>query len=401
MTVRIAHIRSILLVCLVGIFAACGTAQYRSEATGGSRPGSPAAYSKMKSERYAGKRALDSLADEMRSPKEEEADESPKPAKPVERMVVYFAKYSLQVESVRKSMADVQAIVGAAGGFIESAVMSDSYRAARIVIRVPVAEFEKTLAALERVGEVSAKEVSAADVTMEYRDISLRMEMARTVRDRLYQLLKAAKKADDRVKILREIERLTTQIDSMNARMAYLKNRATLSTIELRLAAKVREVTRSYLPSPFPWIAGLDPNKRTIFDSGGSVSYDAMSGFFHMKDEYYDRSGAYLFMTPDRSTGMRIGTVDNYPPANQEFWREALRLELSNRMYTIRKEDAIVAGAARFMSYEIALAKGVYVLSVAVTDENIVIVETVFPDDASYKKYAGQIVKFIQTIRVK
>jgi hypothetical protein len=354
----------------------------------------------------------DLLAKKLDKPKESVSDEEyprepeaeREEEKPKERLVIYVAEYSLHVESVRQAMREFTTLVARFNGFIESAVTSDSYRYAKVVLRVPVKNFEDTLKEIERMGTVTEREVTASDVTMEYSDISLRLESAKKVRQRLYNLLKRVKKVKERVKILREIERLTTIIDSLSSRMKYLDNRARYSTIVIHLRAKVKDVVRQFIPSPFPWIAALDPSRRSIFDDGGDLSFEKPVGFFFLEKEFYrEKSSAFLFITPDQSTGIRIGIVENYPPADLKFWHEAFAIDLQNRMYKVLAADEL-SGKHRlkFKRYVVQLSSGERsVVAFAVSGDRIIVIEARFAGEKNYASYKGVLEKFIMSTELK
>lgn len=373
---------------------------YKAQDVGGTRR----YYDRESTSEYKTKKldeAKESVSDEE-YPREPEAEREEK--KPEERLVIYVAEYSLHVESVRQAMREFTALVARFNGFIESAVTSDSYRYAKVVLRVPVKNFEDTLKAIERMGTITKREVTASDVTMEYSDISLRVESAKKVRQRLYDLLKRVKKVEERVKILREIERLTTIIDSLSSRMKYLENRARYSTIIIHLRAKVKDVVRQFIPSPFPWIAALNPSRRSIFDDGEDLSFEKPVGFFSLEKEFYrEKSSAFLFVTPDQSTAIRIGMIENYPPADLKFWHEAFTIDLRNRMYKVVSADELSGkNQLVFKRYTVQLNSGERsVVAFAVSGDKIIVIEARFADEKNYASYKGILEKFILSTELK
>ncbi|HNU92103.1 MAG TPA: DUF4349 domain-containing protein [Spirochaetota bacterium] len=341
-----------------------------------------------------------------RQMKAERAAPSPKrgvksePA-PSERMVVYTADFSLEVESIRQSLDRIEGLARGLEGFIESVGTSDSYRGARVVLRVPVKKFEKALEEVEKLGAVADRSVTASDVTMEFNDITLRLETTTRVRDRMYELLKRVGKVEERVKILREIQRLTEQIDLLTARVNYLAGRARFSTISLNLKAAVRDTVRSFIPSPFPWIAGLSPEKRSVFDDGKKVSFDVPAGFFSMKRDYYEGSSPFLFSAPDGSLGVRLGLVENYPPADIRFWVEAFEIDVKNRMYRLEKSDELSGQhGLSFKRYLFVRADGgLYMVAFAEAGGYIWVAEAVSRSGEDYRRNAAAIESFIKSVR--
>jgi hypothetical protein len=394
-----------VLLLFIGAFSSLLSCAYKAQEVGGiSRhydKDKPAAlYKKEHRAELKTKRSSRDDADEYAPEREKEGDIT---GKVKDRLVIYVAKFSLMVRSVRRSMDEINNIVSRFNGFIESTITSDSYRYAKVVVRVPVKNFEDAIKSFEKIGTVTDKSVTASDVTMEYNDVVLRLETAKRVRQRMYELLKRVKKVKERVKILREIERLTTIIDSLTSRMNYLKNRASYSTIVLELRAMVKDVVKRYIPSPFPWIAKLDPYRRTIFDDGEGIQFNKPEGFFHLDKEFYSGKSTFLFVTPDQSTGIRIGFVENYPPADLEFWSEAFKIDLQNRMYKIISEDELQGRMKmHYKRFSVKLSSGgIYIVAFAVHGEKIVVIEATFPDEKNYSQKSTIIEEFIKSIGLK
>jgi hypothetical protein len=210
----------------------------------------------------------------------------------------------------------------------------------------------------------------------------------------------------ERIKILREIERLTVIIDSMTSRMNYLKDRANYSTITLELQAVVKDVVRQYSPSPFAWIANLKPGARSLYNDEGDLTYENPSGFFYMKKEFFkERRSAFLFITPDQKNGIRAGTALNYPPADMQFWKEAFEIDMKNRMYGTISSDEI-KGNLTFtrMTFKMG-GDNFYTVAFAVEKKHeegrIVIIEASFGSEAAYKQYLPAVDRFIKSLGLK
>jgi len=363
------------------------------EAIGGNRADgkpSPAPYMKRKS---AAAEKKESFSRDEAGKKEESRPDSG-------RIIIYQANYIIEVESVSRSVKDAGSLAARYDGFIESAATSDSYRYARIIIRVPVRSFETALKDLESMGTVLSKEVSASDVTMEYNDVRLRMETAKKVRDRMYELLKRSRDVKERVKILREIERLTSIIDSLYSRIQFMKNRADYSTIAVELRARVREVSSTYLPSPFMWIASLNPDRRSIFKNSRSIEHAKPEGFYHLEKEYKARTQEFLFSTPGETAGIRAGVVENYPPGDLEFWEESFKIEFDNRRYKTVSRKEIGSGPLRFIRHDFEPYAGtVYSIAFAVSGENIIVVEARLKAGDDYEKNSSRLDEFIRSVR--
>jgi hypothetical protein len=138
---------TVILLLSFGSFFSLLSCAYKAQEAGGiSRyfdKDKPAAVYKKgrKAEVKTDRSRMDDEAEEYAPKREKERD-----ARRVkDRLVIYVAEFSLVVRSVRRSMDGINTIVSRFDGFIESTVTSDSYRYAKVVIRVPVKNFEDAI----------------------------------------------------------------------------------------------------------------------------------------------------------------------------------------------------------------------------------------------------------------
>jgi hypothetical protein len=167
-------------------------------------------------------------------------------------MLVYTATLTMAVFEVKKSLGDVDALARELGGFL--ARRTDT----QISIRVPVARFDDAIARLEKMGDVVTRNVTAEDVTEEFFDLEVRLKSSRAVRDRLEQLLQKAIKVEDSVLIERELTRVVGEIERIEGRMKFLRDRASYSTITVDFRARGSErVGTGPFNLPVPWLSEL------------------------------------------------------------------------------------------------------------------------------------------------
>jgi hypothetical protein len=174
-------------------------------------------------------------------------------AAPIMQMLIYTARLTMAVFEVDKSLAGVETLAREMGGFL--ARRSDR----EIVIRVPTAKFFDVLKKLDGMGDMLHKDVQVEDVTEQYLDISLRLKNAREVRDRIAALLASAKTVEDSLKVERELERLSAEIEHMEGRLKYLRDRAAYSTITISFQPmQVEDLQRQKVfRLPFNWLSEM------------------------------------------------------------------------------------------------------------------------------------------------
>jgi hypothetical protein len=163
-------------------------------------------------------------------------------------ILIYTASFQMAVFEVASSLAEVDRITREVGGFITK--RTDR----QITVRVPAARFFETVGRLEKLGDVTQRDVSAQDVTEEYLDIEVRLRNARAMRDRLEQLLAKANTVQDSLMIERELNRIASEIERMEGRLKFLRDRAAYSTITISFESKRLATPPPSVRLPFPWL---------------------------------------------------------------------------------------------------------------------------------------------------
>jgi hypothetical protein len=169
-------------------------------------------------------------------------------------MLAYSADFTLAVFQVDKSLASVETLARELGGYL--AQRGD----AQITVRVPRPRFDEAIARLEKLGDITHRNVSAEDVTDEYVDLELRLKNARAMRDQLAGLLKGAI-VKDAVEIEKELAKVTEVIEQIEGRLKVMRDKVGYSSITVSFQANAPSPVRTTAILPFPWLdtMGLEP----------------------------------------------------------------------------------------------------------------------------------------------
>lgn len=178
---------------------------------------------------------------------------SPAPATEKARgpMLIYTATMNLAVFQVAEASKEVETMARDAGGFL--ARRDDT----SIVIRVPAARFEDILKRIEKLGDVLHRNVAAEDVTEQFMDMEVRLKNARAVRDRLQQLLEKATKVEESLSIEKELTRVGTEIETLEGKLKYLRDRVMFSTITVSFQPKQSDSVKPSVRIPVDWLDQL------------------------------------------------------------------------------------------------------------------------------------------------
>ncbi|MBK8253094.1 MAG: DUF4349 domain-containing protein [Polyangiaceae bacterium] len=166
-------------------------------------------------------------------------------------MLVYTASMNLAVFQVAEASKQVETMTREAGGFL---ARRDDHQ---IVVRVPAAKFDDMMKRIEKLGDVLHRNVSAEDVTEQYMDMEVRLKNARAVRDRLQQLLEKATKVEESLAIEKELTRVGTEIETLEGKLKYLRDRVSFSTITVTFQAKQSDTVKPSVRIPVDWLNQL------------------------------------------------------------------------------------------------------------------------------------------------
>ena len=171
------------------------------------------------------------------SPEQATDTDLQQPAKtkvPTERKIIKEGTIHFEAKDTRETSQRIAKAVADSKGYITEDIITDqTYQVEhRITIRVPAAKFDTLLATIAQgVDELKSKNVTSKDVTEEYVDVESRIKTKKELESRYQQLLQKATKVEEMLSIEREMGTLRTDIESIEGRLRYLKDRVAFSTL--------------------------------------------------------------------------------------------------------------------------------------------------------------------------
>ena len=155
------------------------------------------------------------------------------------RLIIRTGQASIEVDSLRPSMAELRRIVQRLGGFVADASVQsgrNQVRSATLELKVPASRFDELTEGLEPLGRLQFVNVAAEDVSEEFVDLTARVANGRRLEDRLVELLRTRTgKLQDVLSVERELARVREEIERMEGRLRFLKTSAQLSTLSVNL----------------------------------------------------------------------------------------------------------------------------------------------------------------------
>ncbi|MDR2232137.1 MAG: DUF4349 domain-containing protein [Tannerella sp.] len=162
--------------------------------------------------------------------------ESPQtePITQLERKIVKKGDVRFQTTDVKRTKSLIYGKVNELQGYIaEDNVYDYEERIEhRLVIRVPANQFDALLHTIsENAERFDSQHIDVQDVTEEFIDVEARIKTKKELQSRYTELLKRATKIDEMLQIEKEIGDLQTEIESVEGRMRYLKDRIAFSSL--------------------------------------------------------------------------------------------------------------------------------------------------------------------------
>lgn len=163
---------------------------------------------------------------------------------PVERKLIRNVSMNLETrefDALTKSISDAVTFFG---GYIEQADVSGnslywsgerSSRYSNITARIPENKLDAFLTEVSGQGNVTYKNESVQDVTLQYTDITSRKKTLQMEQDRLWELLEKAESIDAVIALEARLSEVRYQLESIESQLRTLDNQIVYSTVYLSI----------------------------------------------------------------------------------------------------------------------------------------------------------------------
>ncbi len=192
------------------------------------------------------------------------------------RKIIKNAEIKLLVEDSDVAIDRTTQIVGDVNAYIISSRIwykphdGDNYKYATITMGVPVDQFETAIRRLRAISvQVIDENASGEDVTDQFVDLQSQLDNLIATRDRIRTFLEQAKTVEESLRVSQELSVIEAQIEEIQGRMNYLKDRSAYSTITVNIEPELPEIivsTPTPTPEPKPWspVDTLERSKKTL-----------------------------------------------------------------------------------------------------------------------------------------
>ena len=167
------------------------------------------------------------------------------------RKLIKTVTMSAETREFDKFVSNVTDKINTLGGYAESVDISgnsyDNYseRSAFIVARIPAEKLDMFVNDVSESSNITSKNESAEDVTLQYADVEAHKESLKIEQQRLNELLEQADTLENIIELENRLTEVRYEIESYESRLRTMNNQVVYSTVNL----SVTEV-KEYTPEP-------------------------------------------------------------------------------------------------------------------------------------------------------
>jgi len=165
-------------------------------------------------------------------------------------LMIYNGSFTLEANEVDAKLYSGQIVdkTKSLGGYL-------SQRSSHaLTVRVPAKEFNAASDYIRSVAKVKYENATAQDITMQYSDLKIRLDVQQKMLARYQELLKKADSVKDAVEVERELGRITERVEQLKGQIRYYDNQVSFSTISVNFQEPYTAFTKETKPGPLGWV---------------------------------------------------------------------------------------------------------------------------------------------------
>jgi hypothetical protein len=155
-----------------------------------------------------------------------------------ERKVIRTARLTVRVKSIESAEDAVTAWVEQARGYVDNTTsnnLNGKNPSMTLTVRVPQAKFSQALAAFEKLGVRTSKNIESSDVTQQIVDMDARLKNLRSQEETYRAILRTTRRVGEIIDVQERLSMIRGEIESMQAQRDSTAKLAALSTISVTL----------------------------------------------------------------------------------------------------------------------------------------------------------------------
>lgn len=170
-----------------------------------------------------------------------------------ERLLAKRASITLEINNLHESLTAIDTLAQSHDGLITSKQEHNENRAF-IGLSIPQAQLDNTLLALNTLGKVTSSSISSEDVTDAVIDTDAKLKNLMELRTKYRKLLDKSASVADLLAVEKELSRVQTEIDALQAQHKVLSNSVAMATVDIHLERKRLLGPLGYVGKGLLWI---------------------------------------------------------------------------------------------------------------------------------------------------
>jgi hypothetical protein len=290
-----------------------------------------------------------------------------------DRLIMYDATLHVVVTDAGAALSAIRTMAANLGGYMQSLTGN------AIVLRIPGPRLNEAIGQVERMGELTLRQITGTDVTEEMLDLDIRLKNMEETRARLVKLLDRAVKVEELLAVEKELQRVTESLEVMKGRIKYLSHAVKFSTLTVHVNAPVPQAELQDV-MPFPWVRQLASEILLRQD----VSYTPDQRFRRWLKmdlpsncvKVHEEKG-YTRIMSGSGVMLLIRRESNFEGGSLEFWAPLVRRSLAaeKALALDNTEDVTLASGAHGLKFAGTKTLGRktyrYMLWLVATEEDI------------------------------
>lgn len=186
------------------------------------------------------------------------------------KAVIRNARIAITGKDLDEIRAEVDRLLAAVDGTVDSDRTSTDKKgrtdSATMVLRVPVASFDATKSAVEKLGTLKSSDETGEDVTTKVIDVDERVQTLSNSLDRLQKFQREATDVADLLRYEDQITARQSELQSLKAQQSYLHDQTAMSTIALSMSTPATYVAPPDALENAGFLAGLESGWHAFVD---------------------------------------------------------------------------------------------------------------------------------------
>jgi hypothetical protein len=241
-----------------------------------------------------------------------ESESALQPASPLaNRKLVRNATAQLEVVSFEEAVQKITGFAAEEKGYLatsSSQKQANGKLSGQVIVKVLPDNLDRFLQKLRGIGELKNQALTTEDVTKAYFDTEARLKNARSMEQRLIEILKTkSKDVADLLAVEKELGRVREEIETMQGELKFMDSQVQFATVTIQLSEKNMNVPAAFLLRERAQLALYAPEvEKTYNDIKALASPKVQITNAQINRDNTGRVSAYVYMliAPEESDGI-------------------------------------------------------------------------------------------------